>query len=76
MRLLASRWNHTFPDMFNYLRSLAALNGTTNENHAVHVEAVRKYVLVFSLFFLDRNSRVYSLFLLIRKDRQRFPLDE
>ncbi|XP_065833347.1 5'-3' exonuclease PLD3-like isoform X2 [Oscarella lobularis] len=61
VRLLASRWNHTFPDMFNYLRSLAALNGTTNENHAVHVEAVRK---------------VYSLFLLIRKDRQRFPLDE
>ena len=37
VRLLASLWNHTRPDMKLYLQSLAALNGA----NAVSVQVVR-----------------------------------
>eukprot|EP00118_Oscarella_pearsei_P004359 m.18508 g.18508 ORF g.18508 m.18508 type:complete len:442 (+) comp27672_c0_seq1:75-1400(+) len=38
VRLLASWWNHTLPQMKNYLRSLASLNGTVHDGRLLLIE--------------------------------------
>ena len=47
VRLMASLWNHTRPDLKQYLRSLAAMNGANSAS--VQVVCIHSYAAVRSV---------------------------
>ena len=50
---MGSLWNHTFPDMKNYFRSLSALSGSFNFGLKVDIQVVCLHVDVyFGLLYL------------------------